>query len=320
MTWFLLTLTSIVLWSITDILLKVSLNTDDALSHYKAFVWIGITMALAGGIMSNWSTTLANSAKLLMNDLLFLIPLGVAYAAATFMGLFGKKHLSASIVSPLENVDGAMSALIIYFYYLITGYIHPSYGFDLMDVIGIVVVVVGIIMLGSQEQALFKQEFSLEENKKKHRFGALALFFPLIYNLVDVFSVAGIDTSVSSEGGAAMPAIDFFILECAGFAVLSIFVWLYMWIVKKHCYNPFQEEEWIRCGAATSETFGTMTFILASGINPILTGPATSLYCLVTIVLARLFLKERLTKKQYISLAFVVLGIALLGISDIIKG
>jgi drug/metabolite transporter (DMT)-like permease len=37
----------------------------------------------------------------------------------------------------------------------------------------------------------------------------------------------------------------------------------------------------------------------------------------VTIILARIFLKERLTKKQYLSVAFVVVGIALLGISEI---
>ena len=88
-------------------------------------------------------------------------------------------------------------------------------------------------------------------------------------------------------------------------------------IVKKYAYNPFDEGELIRCGAATGETFGTMTFLLAAGINPVLTGPVTSSYCIVTIILARIFLKERLTKKQYISLAFLLFGIALLGISDI---
>ena len=85
MTWFLLTMACIILWGVTDILHKVSLDAEDPLSHYKTFVWIGIAMALAGGIMTTWSTTLANSAKVLVNDLLFLFPLGIAYAAATFM-------------------------------------------------------------------------------------------------------------------------------------------------------------------------------------------------------------------------------------------
>ena len=45
----------------------------------------------------------------------------------------------------------------------------------------------------------------------------------------------------------------------------------------------------------------------------------SSSYCFVTIILAHIFLKERLTRKQYLSLAFVVAGIALLGVSEIIN-
>ena len=90
-----------------------------------------------------------------------------------------------------------------------------------------------------------------------------------------------------------------------------------MLIVKKYRYNPFAKKEWIRCGAATGETLGAVTYIFAVGIDPIMTVPITSSYCLVTIVLARIFLKERLSKKQYVSLAFLIAGIALLGISEI---
>ena len=176
-----------------------------------------------------------------------------------------------------------------------------------------------------KEQAMMKKEMNLEENKRKHRFGALALFFPIIYTLIDVFSIAeisGVGKSVdiiSEEAEYSIPAIDFFIFECAGFALVAIFVWLYMLIVKKYIYNPFHEDELLRCGAATSETVGTMAFLFAASMNPVLTAPITSLYCLVTIVLARIFLKERLTKKQFISLGFLIAGIALFGISGILS-
>ena len=193
--------------------------------------------------------------------------------------------------------------------------------------IGIIVAVLNQLLArsGREEQALFKQELHLEENKRKHPLGALALFFPILYTLIDVFSVAEIG-GISGNSGITdaadeifIPAMDFFIFECVGIAVASICVWLYLWIVKKHVYNPFQPEEFIRCSAATGETFGTMTYIFAVGSNPVLTAPITSSYCLVTIVLARIFLKERLTKKQYLSLAFLVIGIALLGISEVIS-
>ena len=324
MTWLLLTLSCIILWGITDILLKKSLDYSDSLSQYKTFVWIGIVMAPAGVIMAICSDTLLDSI-MMVKDNLYLIPLCVFYAIALFFGLLGAKHLDASVVSPLENIDGAMAAIILYFFFLFTGRSHITDSIGAVEMIATLSIVVGVVLLGIQEQALSKQEAHLDEGKKKHRLGALALFFPIIYNLVDGFLIAEINgingnSGIVTQGAeVSIPAIDFFIFECFAFAVVAIGVWLYMLIVKKYRYNPFQDEELIRSGAAIGETGGAMTFLFASAINPRLTAPVVSLYCLVTIVLARIFLKERLTRKQYLSLAFLVIGIALLGVSEIIN-
>ena len=318
MTWLLLTLSCIILWGITDILLKKSLDYSDSLSQYKTFVWIGIVMAPAGVIMAICSDTLLDSI-MMVKDNLYLIPLCVFYAIALVFGLLGAKHLDASVVSPLENIDGAMAAIILYFFFLFTGRSHITDKIGLVQVVGTVAIVAGVILLGIQEQSLSKQETHLSENKKRHRLGALALIFPIIYNLVDAVSMVAVGITVSEETEVAIPDIDFFIFESLGFVVVAICVWFYMLIIKKYKYNPFKKEELVRCGAATGETFGTMAFTFAVGISPILTAPITSSYCFVTIVLARIFLKERLTQKQYLSLAFLVVGIALLGVSEIIN-
>ena len=318
MTWLLLTLSCIILWGITDILLKKSLDYSDSLSQYKTFVWIGIVMAPAGVIMAICSDTLLDSI-MMVKDNLYLIPLCVFYAIALFFGLLGAKHLDASVVSPLENIDGAMAAIILYFFFLFTGRSHITDSIGVVEMIATLSIVVGVVLLGIQEQTLSKQEAHLSEDKKRHRLGALALIFPIIYNLVDAVSMVAVGITVSEETEVAIPDIDFFIFESLGFVVVAICVWFYMLIIKKYKYNPFKKEELVRCGAATGETFGTMAFTFAVGISPILTAPITSSYCFVTIVLARIFLKERLTKKQYLSLAFLVVGIALLGVSEIIN-
>ena len=318
MTWLLLTLSCIILWGITDILYKKSSDYNDPLSQYKTFVWIGIVMAPAGVIMAICSDTLLDSI-MMVKDNLYLIPLCVFYAIALFFGLLGAKHLDASVVSPLENIDGAMAAIILYFFFLFTGRSHITDKIGLVQLVGTVAIVVGVVLLGIQEQSLSKQETHLSENKKRHRLGALALIFPIVYNLVDAVSMVAVGITVSEETDVAIPDIDFFIFESLGFVIVAICMWLYMLIVKKYKYDPFKKEELVRCGAATGETFGTMTYIFAVAGNPILTAPITSSYCLVTIVLARIFLKERLTKKQYLSLAFLVVGIALLGVSEIIN-
>ena len=322
MSWLLLTVSCIILWGITDILYKKSSDYNDPLSQYKTFVWIGIVMAPAGIIMALYSETLLDSI-MMVKDNLYLIPLCVFYAIALFFGLLGVKHLDASVVSPLENIDGAMAAIILYFFFLFTGRSHITDSIGAVETIATLIatlsIVVGVVLLGIQEQTLSKQETHLSEDKKRHRLGAVALIFPIIYNLVDAVSMVAVGITVSEEMEVAIPDIDFFVFESLGFVAVAICMWLYMLIAKKYKYDPFKKKELVRCGAAAGETFGTMTYIFAVAGNPILTAPITSSYCLVTIVLARIFLKERLTKKQYLSLAFLVIGIALLGISEIVS-
>ena len=316
MIWFLLTLSCILAWGITDILYKKSSSYTDPLAHYKTFIWIGMIMTPAGIIMALCSDTLLDSI-MMVKDNLYLIPLAVFYAIALFFGLLGKKHLDASVVSPLENIDGAMAAAILYFFFLFTDRNHIIENIGVMDMIATVAIVVGVVFLGMQEHKLFKQEIHFAEDKKRHRLGALALLFPILYNLVDAVSIVATSITVSEETEVAIPDMDFFFFESLGFVAVAIFLWFYLLIVKKYKYNPFKKEETVRFGAATGETLGAMTYIFAVGINPILTVPITSSYCFVTILLARIFLKEKLTKKQYISLALVAVGIVLLGLSEI---
>ena len=319
MTWLMLTMSSIFLWGITDILLKKSLDHSDSLSQYKTFVWIGLVAAPVCVIALICSTTLPDSFRMLADNL-YLIPLTLFYVVAMFFGLLGAKHLDASVVSPLENIDGAITAIVLYIFFFLTGRSRVTDGIGIMDIIGTASITMGVILLGVQEQALSKQEMGLDEEKKKHRFGALALLFPIFYNLADAVSMVVTGVMVSGEAEVSMPDIDYVFFECLGFLMVGILVWLYMLVAKKYVYNPFKKTELTRIGAATCETLGTMAFTFAVAISPILTAPITSSYCLVTIILARIFLKERLTKKQYLSLALLLAGIALLGISEIFNG
>ena len=319
MIWFLLTLSCIVLWGATDILLKKSLHHSDTLSQYKTFIWMGLVMALAGVIMAFCSTTLPESIKM-VGDNLYLIPLCVFYVIALFFGILGAKHLEASVVSPLENIDGAIAAIILYVFFLFTDSTHLTDKVGVMDIIGTVAIVVGVVFLGIQEQKLSNQEIDLDNNKKKRRLGALALIFPIVYNLVDAASMVAMGVTVSGETEVSIPDIDFFFFECVGFAVATVVVWLYLLIVKKHAYNPFKKTELTRCCTGIGDTLGTMAFTFAVGLNPILTAPITSSYCIVTIVLARIFLKEKLTKKQYLSLILVIIGIVFLGTTEVLRG
>ena len=318
MIWLILTLTCIILWGVTDILLKKSLDYSDPLSQYKTFIWIGLVAAPVSVIMAICSDTLLDSVRIVAHNP-YIVPVNIFYVVAMFFGLLGAKHLDASVVSPLENIDGAITAAILYLFFLLTDRSNVTDSIGIVDIAGMAVITVGVVLIGIQEQKLSRQERALDEDKKKHRLGALALLFPLAYNLADAVSMVATGVMVSGETEFSIPDIDYVFFESLAFSVFALFVWLYMLIAKKYAYNPFRKTELYCCGAATCETLGTIAFTFAVAISPILTAPITSSYCLVTIILARILLKERLTKKQYLSLAFLVAGITLLGISEILS-
>ena len=318
MIWLILTLSCIVFWGVTDILLKKSLDSSDPLSQYKTFIWIGIVSAPVCVVMAVCSDTLLDSVRIVANNP-YIIPINIFYVVAMYFGLLGAKHLDASVVSPLENIDGAMTAIILYFFFLLTGKSHVTESIGIVDIIGTVMITFGVILLGIQEQKLSKQENISGKEKKKHRLGALALLFPLVYNLADAVSMVATGIMVSGETEYSIPDIDYIFFESLAFFIFTVLVWLYLLIFKKYVYNPFKRKERYSCGAAICETLGTTAFTFAVAISPVLTSPITASYCLVTIILARLFLKERLTKKQYLSLVLLVSGIALLGVSEIIS-
>lgn len=269
-------------------------------------------------VMAVCSDTLLDSVRIVANNP-YIIPINIFYVVAMYFGLLGAKHLDASVVSPLENIDGAMTAIILYFFFLLTGKSHVTESIGIVDIIGTVMITFGVILLGIQEQKLSKQENISGKEKKKHRLGALALLFPLVYNLADAVSMVATGIMVSGETEYSIPDIDYIFFESLAFFIFTVFVWLYLLIFKKYVYNPFKRKERYSCGAAICETLGTTAFTFAVAISPVLTSPITASYCLVTIILARLFLKERLTKKQYLSLILLVSGIALLGVSEIIS-
>ena len=318
MTWLILTISSIILWGVTDILLKKSLNYSDPLSQYKTFIWIGLVTVPVCVIMAACSDTLPESIRIVAKNP-YIIPVNIFYVVALFFGLLGAKYLDASVVSPLENIDGAITAIIIYLFFFFTGHSNVTDNIGAIDIIGTGAITVGVVLLGIQEQKLSNKEVNLDENKKKHRLGALALLFPIVYNLADAVSMVATGIMVSGETEFSIPDIDYIFFESFAFSLFALFVWLFILIAKKHVYNPFKKTELYCFAAATCETVGTMAFTFAVAINPILTAPVTSSYCLVTIILAHIFLKERLTKKQYLSLVFLVAGIALLGVSEIIS-
>lgn len=313
--WFFYILFCILSWGLADIILKKSSPYEDKESHLKLIVWYGIIMGVCAICLLPMSESGLPLHKLIIKYRQF-VPLSIAYVLAVMSGMIGKRYLEISVASPLENTDGAISAVILFIIFTFMGTMDGLKAqFSVLDLLGVIAIFGGTVLLGVVEQRLARANRKPLGNGQK-RLGAVALVFPLLYNLLDAVAMVVSGLVLYDEAGIGMGEIDFVILDSTAFAVVGIVAWFYMLIFKKKVYNPFQKGEWFKSGAGLLEVLGNIFYIFAIAMNPILTSPTTSSYCLVTLVFSRLLLKEKPTRGQYACIALFIFGIILLAVSE----
>lgn len=98
------------------------------------------------------------------------------------------------------------------------------------------------------------------------------------------------------------------------FLICAIMIFVFIRFIKKEKMGSKKQGE--RIGAAIFETLGQFTYVYALSGNGILAAGMISAYSIVSVVLSRIFLKEKLNIKQYVVIIIVMIGIVLLGINE----
>lgn len=318
MIWIILVLACIACWSISDLCYKKGSDYEDRLSHLKFLVWLGIIMGITSFLLFPWSESGLPFGALVLKYVDYA-PFALAYVLALMCGIIGARYLDISVASPLENIDGAVAAAVLLVYFAVTGTVSNHAGqFTWLDPFGFIFIVVGTILLGIQEQRRSKAE-EANVGKNQHKLGAVAFIFPFIYTLFDAASMVFEGAILQADNGEMMGEIDFIILEGFTFFAVGVVAWIWLLFVQKTVYLPFRRGELVKCGAAVTESVGNTLFAFAIAINPVLTPPVTTTYFIFTILGAKLFLKEKMSRQQYLCLFILSVGIILLGISEILK-
>ena len=97
------------------------------------------------------------------------------------------------------------------------------------------------------------------------------------------------------------------------FAMVALVLLIFMKIKKVKFELPKQRDKVL---AAVCETAGQFTYVFAMSGNGAIAAPIISAVCVVSLIFSRIFLKEKLTWKQYLFLALVIIGILTLAIIE----
>ena len=324
MSWFVFALICLLGWGFADLFYKKGTDSDDKYSHLKIAVWVGLVMGVVALILLPFAETGFSVGSLLVNAVKYT-PASLAYIISMVIGYAGLRYLEVSIVSPVQNASGAFSMIAMLVFFAITGTVNDDLGdFSILNIVGTVIIILGVVALAVVENRLSRKEADElaktgEEKKqnRKYQFGALALLFPILYCIFDTIGTAADGIILDEETGLGLGEIDVLILYGLTFLLAGIISWIYMLIRTKKPYNPFAKKEILNKGvAACFEEFGQMFYVFAMARKPVLAAPMVASYCIVSVILSRIFLKEKLKASQYACVFAVIVGIVMLGIAE----
>ena len=302
--WFTFAIIALLCWSGSDLFSKIGCqDAKDKYSHLKMVMAVGLVMGLHAAY-----EVFFNGVEINGQILLTYLPVSMLYILSMAIGYLGLRYIELSISSPICNSSGAIVAVLT----LITAGISE----DLPPValVAVALVCIGVIALGFVEANEDEELRRARQDASNHHYAKswIALAIPVIYCLLDALGTFA-DSLVLEvlDEDSANVAYEL------TFLIVGILCAIWVLGVKKQKLIARQEAP--KYTGAIFETAGQFFYIyaLADSEHVAFAAPIISAYCVASVLWSRIFLKEKLSVKHYLSIATVVAGIVILGILDI---
>lgn len=299
--WFIFSLCTALAWGAANLFYKKGSQTEDTYSHLKIVTMVGFVMGLHAILYM-----LIKDISFDPYDIIRYFPVSAMYILSMTIGYFGLRYIELSIAAPVQNSSGAVSAILLFIFF-------PR-EMGMVDIIGIIIVTVGVIGLAifEKQQDTYAMKQSNETIDPKYQLSILAITFPVLYALIDGLGTFAdgiyLDELKLISEDAALLAYEFTFLICA------IISYIYVKWIKKETFHIFKEKD--KGLAAILETTGQFFYVFAMAGNAIIAAPLIAAHGIFSVILSRIFLKEIMSTRQYLMIAIVMIGIILLGFSE----
>ena len=306
MSWLFFSVATAILWGTAELFYKKGARDDEKFSHLKICVWVGVVMG-AHAIF----TLLTQDIGYNPVNLLVYLPVSLFYIISMAFSYFGMRFLEESISDPIENTAGVICALLFVIF------LHEE--ISLFTWVAIAIITVGVLGVS------FLENHGETTRKKKYgkTLAVVAFCMPFVYALLDAFGTFLDDAFFLIEDVANSPLVDVTeeTIEAVAntsyeltFALFALGLFIFM-KSKKVKFGPVPQHK-DKILAAVFETAGQFTYVYALGGVDAIAAPILSSVCVVSLLLSRIFLKEKLSWKTYIFIAIVIIGILLMAISE----
>ena len=306
MSWLFFSIATALLWGTAELFYKKGARPDEKYSHLKICVWVGVVMGLHAIF-----TLLTQDINYNPVNLIRYLPVSLMYIVSMAFSYFGMRFLEESISDPIENTAGVLCVVLFA--------VFMKDEFSILTWVAVAIIAIGVVGVGYLENK--------GETPRKKKYGKklaiVAFIMPFIYAFLDAFGTFLDDAFFLVEDIAETPLVDVTeeTIEAVAntsyeltFALFALGLFIFMKAKKVKFGGVPQHKDKIL--AAVFETAGQFTYVYALGGVDAVAAPILSSVCVISLLLSRIFLKEKLNWKTYACITVVIVGILLLAVAE----
>lgn len=299
--WLFFTLATTLIWGAAELFYKKGSRDNEKYSHLKVCILVGAVM----GIHAIF-TLCTQDVGFKAIHIIEYLPVSLCYIGSMALSFFGIRFIEESISDPIENTSGAICSVLCM--------IFLSQSISAYAWIAIGVILVGILGVGFLEK---------KDNRRSSKYGKklaiIAFIMPFGYAIIDAIgsfldvyylTMESTPLTFVTEDNIELVANTAYELT---FALVAVVLFIFMKIKRVKFEISKQRDKAL---AAVCETAGQLTYVYAISGNGAIAAPIISSVCVVSLLLSRIFLKEKLSAKQYLFISIIIVGILMLAVVE----
>ncbi len=312
-------------WSGSDIFSKAGSEQNDRHSHLKVGIAVGFIM----GIHAIYEIAV-RGVPITFADIVTYLPASAFYILSMVIGYIGLRYIELSISSPICNCSGAFALIMSLAYFGINwngGGSEDAVFLNFPILAGTIFIILGIVALGFVDYFEDSEARLLRQTHRKYSKSVIAILLPVIYCLLDSCGTF-VDTLIADNYTAKLIATGLnesaaetlcgdtlnVAYELTWMAMAIIFA-IYVFGIKRSKISP--KFDGFKTLGGICETIGQVFYMMVVVSDYKVGLVIISAYCAFSLLWSRIFLKEKLSAKHYMSVALAFIGIVILGIYDV---
>jgi len=315
--WIIVALISVMFYATAEVIQKKGSNEDENFASLKLLIWFGIfsgITSMAVYFFGFKETNITATEMLKTKPISILSPL--FYYISLLFCFLSFKFIPLSIASPITCIDGILTFVGVIVMFLFVGekaLIDES--ITPLKLLLVVLVLVGIYACGIIQNKFDKGNALKIRSTSKIKntcFAFLGIILAFISATFDASSSLTDIYLLSDE----FASFDYIYLHGILVFAFTIPVYIILLIKNKKLYNPFSKTEISKMLGAGFDNIGMIFYMIAVSKNAIYTNVLISSFCVCTVILSKILLKEKTNKKLDVWIFFTIVCIIAFAIVD----